>query len=176
MKQSKVEAERFDTKINRVIPNPPPLPPPLPRFRVVTKPGSTGSVTKQEIAKFWKQKRIEEEDHLLAAIKAAARLRARNLTEEDYKLFELSLKDDEDEDDPDEENVKNVAATSDSKDVKNNEVRVGIKDWWTKSKYAYLNQPAIQSMEPPKRRTTTFIPNCLNYKPAPLYSTSVGVF
>ncbi|KAA8532025.1 hypothetical protein F0562_006833 [Nyssa sinensis] len=39
------------------------------------------------------------------------------------------------------------------------ELRVGIKDWWTKSKYAYLNQPAIESMDTPKRQTTTYIPN-----------------
>lgn len=52
----------------------PPPPPPLPKSRLEE------SVTKREIAKFWRQKRIVEEDHLLAAIKAAARLRARNLT------------------------------------------------------------------------------------------------
>lgn len=59
---------------------PPPPPPPLPKFRVISKPRAEESVTKREIAKFWMQKRIVEEDHLLAAIKAAARLRARNLT------------------------------------------------------------------------------------------------
>ena len=58
----------------------PPPPPPLPKFRVISKPRGEESVTKREIAKFWRQKRIVEEDHLLAAIKAAARLRARNLT------------------------------------------------------------------------------------------------
>lgn len=58
----------------------PPPPPPLPKFRIISKPRAEESVTKREIAKFWRQKRIVEEDHLLAAIKAAARLRARNLT------------------------------------------------------------------------------------------------
>jgi len=38
------------------------------------------SVTKQEIAEFWRQKLDEEQDHLLYAIKAAARLRAHNLS------------------------------------------------------------------------------------------------
>lgn len=47
---------------------------------------------------------------------------------------------------------------------------------WTKSKYAYLNQPAIESMEPPKRRTSAYVPNCFAYKPTPLYPTSLGVF
>ena len=53
-----------------------PPPPPLPRFRTSV----TVSVTNQEIANFWRKKRMEEEDHLLAAIKAAARIRARKLT------------------------------------------------------------------------------------------------
>ncbi|KAK7840753.1 hypothetical protein CFP56_016279 [Quercus suber] len=82
-------------KTKQVVPPPPPPLPPLPRFWV--KKSFTESVTNQEIAKFWRQKRIEEEDHLLAAIKAAARIKARNLSEEDYKCFEDSLKD-EDED------------------------------------------------------------------------------
>lgn len=55
------------------------------------------------------------------------------------------------------------------------EVRVGIKDWWTKSKYAYLNQPALESMDHP-RRTSSYTPNCFSYKPIPLYPTSLGVF
>ncbi|KAG2694110.1 hypothetical protein I3843_08G121200 [Carya illinoinensis] len=153
-----------------VVPPPPPLP--LPRFWV--KRTVVVSVTNLEIARFWRQKRIEEEDHLLAAIKAAARLRARNLSEEDYKCFEESLKD-ADEDAKD--NISTTAATSDSnKDEKSNEIRVGIKDWWTKSKYAYLNQPAMESLEPPKRRTSTYTPNCLSYKPTPLHATSLGVF
>ncbi|MQM10296.1 hypothetical protein Taro_043188 [Colocasia esculenta] len=37
------------------------------------------SVTRDEIDRFWRRKRMEEEDHLLAALKAAARIRARNL-------------------------------------------------------------------------------------------------
>lgn len=38
------------------------------------------SVTNQEIARYWKQRRMVEDDHFYAAIKAAARLRARNLS------------------------------------------------------------------------------------------------
>lgn len=59
-------------------PPPPPLLPPFPRL--CFKKSVPKSVTNQEIAKFWRQKRIVEEDHLLAAIKAAARIRARNLS------------------------------------------------------------------------------------------------
>ncbi|KAK9285390.1 hypothetical protein L1049_024582 [Liquidambar formosana] len=110
---------------------------------------------------------MEEEDHLLAALKAAARIRARNLTEDDYKRFEEFLKDQDD---------KTGTTTDNKKDENNKELRVGKKDWWTKSKYAYLNQPAIDSMDPPKKRTSTYIPDFCSYKPTPPQPTSLGVF
>jgi len=162
MKQRKEEGiVAFGSKKEIVRRSTPPPPPPLPKF---LKPRAEESVTKREIAKFWRQKRIVEEDHLLAAIKAAARLRARNLTEKEYLSFELSLKDDCDEDE------------ANNKVDEDKEVRVGIKDWWTKSKYAYLNQPALASMDPPKKRTSTYVPNYLSYKPKALYPTAIGVF
>ncbi|BBH08066.1 hypothetical protein Prudu_020157 [Prunus dulcis] len=129
--------------------------------KVLAKKAAPESVTKREIARFWFQKRIEEEEHLLAAIKAAARIRALKLSEEDYRRFEESLDNDDDK-----ANGKDssAAATNDSnKDGNNDEVRVGIKDWWTKSKYAYLNQPAIESMEPPKRRTSAYHNRMLSF-------------
>ncbi|XP_039012379.1 uncharacterized protein LOC120141632 [Hibiscus syriacus] len=170
MKQMKLETDSVIDKPKLAIPPPPPPPPPLPRSWA--RKTSADSVTNREIAKFWRQKHAEEEDHLLAAIKAAARKRARNLSEEDYKSFEESLSDEE-------YNAKQniTAPTNDSKgNDKNNEVRVGIKDWWTNSKYAYLNQPAVESTDNRRRRASTYIPNFLNYKPAPLYPTSLGVF
>ncbi|MED6114384.1 hypothetical protein PIB30_079723 [Stylosanthes scabra] len=167
MKQGKEESDVAGSRTKRVVPRPPP-PPPLPKFRGFTRPRAEKSVTNREIARFWRQKRIEEEDHLLAAIKAAARLRARNLSEEDYLSFELSLRDDSDEDDTKKEIFKG----------KDKEVRVGIKDWWTKSKYAYLNQPAIDSMDPAakKRISSTYVPNCMSYKLKALYPTAIGAF
>ncbi|WCJ32726.1 hypothetical protein M5689_014131 [Euphorbia peplus] len=154
MKQSKLLTEKETmTATKQSVPPPPPPPPPLP---------SGVSVTNQEIAKFWRKKRIQEEDHLLAAIKAAARLRACNLTEEDYKKFEESLKDDD-----------NVTDTK--TDDYNKEVRVGIKDWWTKSKYAYLNEPAVETKDPHKRKASNYVPNCFSYKPTALYPTSLGL-
>ncbi|CAK7355673.1 unnamed protein product [Dovyalis caffra] len=92
------------------------------RFRV-RKSVVGESVTKQEIAKFWRQKLIEEEDHLLDAIKAAARLRARNLSEDDNKLFEESLKDD---DETDENNT--TTPINSTKYGKCDEMHLGIKD------------------------------------------------
>ncbi|KAK9287192.1 hypothetical protein L1049_015604 [Liquidambar formosana] len=155
---------------------PPPPPPPLPRGWAMMKPAAkavTKSVTKQEIERFWKQKRMEEEDHLLAGLKAAARIRARRLTEEDYKRFEESLKHNRFKEEHTESN-------SDNEDDENKERRVGIKDWWTKSKYAYLNQPANETMDKPKR-ASTYIPNTCFYKPpsctaAPNQAAYLGVF
>ena len=83
MKQIKEETGIGGAKTTQATPPPPPPPPlPLPRFWV--KKTITESVTNQEIAKFWRQKRIDEEDHLLSAIKAAARMRARNLSVRSY--------------------------------------------------------------------------------------------
>lgn len=66
-------------------PSPPPPPPPpqpstpwaTPRPRKAA--ATVKSVTRDEIDTFWRRKRMEEEDHLLAAQKAAARIRAKAL-------------------------------------------------------------------------------------------------
>ncbi|KAF7129656.1 hypothetical protein RHSIM_Rhsim10G0205800 [Rhododendron simsii] len=177
MKQMEVGTDQGgDAKLKGAAPPPPPPPLPLPNFWAKTKlAASTVSVTNQEIARFWRQKRIDEEDHLLSAIKAAARIRARELTEEDYKLFEEALKEDQ-ESKEDGAAAFATTANSSNTDEISKELRVGIKDWWTKSKYAYLNQPAIESMDLPKHRTSAYIPNFCNYKPASLPTTSFGVF
>ena len=49
------------------------------RTKRVAKRTQVSSVTMAEIQSFWRRKKMEEEDHLLAALKAAARIRARNL-------------------------------------------------------------------------------------------------
>ncbi|GAA0149609.1 DNA metabolism protein [Lithospermum erythrorhizon] len=122
----------------------PPSPPPLPSLR---KPVITDSVTRREIAKYWKLKRMVEEDHFSFAIKAAARLKARTLSENDYKLFEESLSDEDD--DQTQKEWENIDPNT--KDL----IRLGIKNWWTKSKYAYLNQPDIKFTDGPKRRRSS---------------------
>ncbi|XAR73727.1 hypothetical protein NMG60_11007798 [Bertholletia excelsa] len=176
MKQTEGETEKGNLKKKHdAAPPPPPPPPPpspLPKFRVIKKSASI-SVTNREIAMFWRRKRMEEEDHLLAAIKAAARIRARKLTEDDYRHFEESLKEDYKENSP----ATAAAAATTGKEVKQiRELRVGIKDWWTKSKYAYLNQPAVGSVDTPKHRASTYIPNLCNYKPAPPPTPLFGVY
>jgi len=102
------------------------------------------SMTMEEIANYWRAKRIIEEEHLLSAFKSAARIKAQTFTTEDYKRFEDSLAEDE------KPQMKN---TSDA----DQETRIGIKDWWTKSSYAYLNQPPLTTIEPrkPKYKYTT---------------------
>ncbi|XP_039138534.1 uncharacterized protein LOC120275878 [Dioscorea cayenensis subsp. rotundata] len=113
------------------------------------------SITLHQIHEFWQRKRLEEEEHLVAAQKSAARIRARSLTEREYKMFEERLMrstfGDEDE--------KEEDADADADHYK--DLPPVIKDWWTKSKYAYLNQPAIKYMEKnalPRRTTSGYTP------------------
>uniref|UniRef100_A0A3Q7FTX2 Uncharacterized protein n=1 Tax=Solanum lycopersicum TaxID=4081 RepID=A0A3Q7FTX2_SOLLC len=78
MKQREGKSVADGKKSKKIAPAPPP-PPPTSRF-LLSRKVTTPSHTKQEIAKYWKQKRKTEEDHFLDAIKAAARIRARNLS------------------------------------------------------------------------------------------------
>ncbi|RID59295.1 hypothetical protein BRARA_F02532 [Brassica rapa] len=120
-KQIMDESENLCFKKSLMSPPPPPPLPPSPGYGSRKIDGD--SITNIQIKKFWRQKQIIEEEHLFAAIKAAARVRARNLSDEDYKRFEESL------------------------DIQDPEIEAheGIKDWWMKSKFAYLNQPALGS-------------------------------
>ncbi|GAB2291906.1 hypothetical protein Dimus_026156 [Dionaea muscipula] len=153
----------------------PPTPTPTPPIpRPSTCLGAAGkrkvgtwSVTKEEIESFWTRKRMEEEDHLLAAIKAAARIRARSLTVEDYMKFDKSLKVEENKMKEDDNGI----GGNDNEDYNSEGIAgVGIKDWWTKSKYAYLNQPAIETTttttETRRRASSSYTPNnCYFHRP-----------
>lgn len=90
MKQINEEKESVDSKTKQAVPPPPPPPLPLEKFWV--RKATSESITKQEIARFWRQKWIDEEDHLLAAIKAAARIRAHNLSVRAYAAHVMGLK------------------------------------------------------------------------------------
>lgn len=141
--------------------SPPPPPPPPRRSR------SSSSVTRREIEKFWRKKRLVEEEHFLAAIKAAARLRAARLSQEDYLMFLEDIQ---------EEGVINMGSPG---NTNHQEIRVGIKDWWTKSKYAYLNQPAVGSAGRSSgraNRRSNYVPNkfyCCNYEYSPATATAI---
>ncbi|KAL2348649.1 hypothetical protein Fmac_002649 [Flemingia macrophylla] len=181
MKQRNEESVVYESKaevLPRLFSSSPPPPPSSSKYRVFSKPKAEESVTNREIAQFWRQKRIEEEDHLLAAIKAAARLRARTLTEQEYQSFELSLMIDSDCDETEKETVKRIVDTNvcGKTFAKDKELRVGIKDWWTKSQYAYLNEPAIDWTNPAKNRSSKYIPNILSYQTQGLYPSAIGVF
>ncbi|XP_075496652.1 uncharacterized protein LOC142533687 [Primulina tabacum] len=104
------------------------------------------SVTNREIANFWNQRRLVEEDHLYAALKAAARIRTRNLTYDEYLQFEESLEEKR------EVEFEMGTKISGEKYEHKGIPRVGIKDWWTKSKYAYLNEPVTEN---PRLRSST---------------------
>ncbi|XP_055803146.1 uncharacterized protein LOC129872252 [Solanum dulcamara] len=164
MKQREGKRVADGKKSNKIAPPPPP-----PASRFLSTKLTTPSLTKQEIAKYWKQKRKTEEEHFLDAIKAAARIRARNLSAEEYNHFLYSLKVDDD-------NMENEMVPKNISEINENmkEKRVGIKDWWTKSKYAYLNQPALKSME---RHGSTYIPQLYCYKaPPPPVTSTFGIF
>ncbi|XP_042409031.1 uncharacterized protein LOC121998262 [Zingiber officinale] len=143
---------------------------PLPR----TKRPAVRSITVEEINQYWRMKRMIQEDHLLAAEKAVAKIRAKSLKEEDYRKFEESL----------EETLDEAKGEGKTQANHNGEMETWIRfrDWWTKSKYSYLNQPATESMgqnATTKHPTSTYIPQytCFaNYSsPAQLYFTSCRV-
>ncbi|KAJ8467972.1 hypothetical protein OPV22_030524 [Ensete ventricosum] len=134
-------------------------PPPLPLSSPV-KPIKVKSFTREEIDRYWRARRMVEEDHLLFAEKAAARIRAKALKEDHHRRFEELLKQMFEED------------PTEKTSSENKELRIGIKDWWTKSKYAYLNQPAIRFMgdsaAAEQANSTTYLPQkaCCYSSPA----------
>ncbi|KAF2577858.1 hypothetical protein F2Q68_00003745 [Brassica cretica] len=146
-KQIMDESENLCFKKSLMSPPPPPPLPPSPGYGSRKIDGD--SITNIQIKKFWRQKQIIEEEHLFAAIKAASRVRARNLSVQSLDMEDSEI-----------------------------EAQEGIKDWWMKSKYAYLNQPAIGSSDSLKRkRFSSYVPNYFSFKPCiPLYATSLNVF
>ncbi|URE33400.1 hypothetical protein MUK42_18270 [Musa troglodytarum] len=124
-------------------PPPPPLSSPM-------KPIKVRSFTREEIDRYWRARRMVEDDHLLFAEKAAAQIRAKALKEDEHRRFEELLKELLEEDAKEKTSSENKA------------LRIGITDWWTKSKYAYLNQPAIRSMgdgaAAERANSTTYLP------------------
>ncbi|XP_042454193.1 uncharacterized protein LOC122038488 [Zingiber officinale] len=152
----------------RAISSATPLPPRPSAPRPVTaKPAKVKSFTREEIDRYWRMRRMVEEDHLLFAEKAAARIRAKALKEEDQRRFEELLKEMLEE----KEDEKADAG-------ENKELQIGIKDWWTKSKYAYLNQPAIKSMGMGEKKASGLHEACFYLFPPvePACVTPFGVY
>ncbi|XP_037486738.1 uncharacterized protein LOC119365228 [Triticum dicoccoides] len=127
----------------------------------------TFSITRKEIEGFWRRK---EEERRLAAEKEAARAKAKTLKMEDYMLFEQMIREILEEGNEGDKGINDnrmmVAASS-----RVAELRIGIKHWWKKSTYAYLNEPAVTaSMDDNgrSRRAVTYIPQdrCLKVRSA----------
>ncbi|KAM0846282.1 hypothetical protein ACQ4PT_055771 [Festuca glaucescens] len=98
------------------------------------------SITRKEIDGFWRRKETEEEERRFATEKEAARTKAKTLKVEDYMLFEQMIRDIL------EEGNEGDKARKMERGIKKNrwtEARVGIKHWWKRSTYAYLNEPAV---------------------------------
>ena len=90
MRRGDKARRRVGSEMNRakslpLLPLPLPPPPPPEMTKTAVRPRRAGavlvkSVTRDEIDRYWRMKRMDEEEHLLAALKAAARIRARALT------------------------------------------------------------------------------------------------
>ncbi|EES11260.1 hypothetical protein BDA96_06G194200 [Sorghum bicolor] len=98
--------------------------------------GPVYSITRTEIDEFWRRKEVEAEERRLAAEKEAARIKAKTLKIEDYVLFEQMIREIL------KEGSKEDGATMAPATTGGTEARIiGIKHWWTRSAYAYLNSP-----------------------------------
>ncbi|KAF8656438.1 hypothetical protein HU200_060711 [Digitaria exilis] len=137
------------------------------------------SITRAEIDEFWRRKEVEAEERRLAAEKEAARIKAKTLKMEDYALFEQMIREIL------KEGTIGDGATMGADAPGGTEARIiGIKHWWTRSAYAYLNTPAL-SMDKNggSKRAITYVPQerCIMFcsstpSPCQPYSTAFAVF
>lgn len=143
--------------------------------------GPVQSITRAEIDRFWRRRKLEEEEHRLAKEKEAARIKVKALKQEEYMLFEQRIKGIIE---GKTEKTTEGAITNNSKeDARNIQIRIGIKDWWRKSSCAYLNEPAVISMDGnnASKDTSKFIPQKIHFRccSQALYQinvTALGIF
>ncbi|CAM0903373.1 unnamed protein product [Alopecurus aequalis] len=98
------------------------------------------SVTRKEIEGFWRRKETEEEERRFVAEKEGARTKAKTLKVEDYMLFEQMIREILEEGNEGDKGSKMEKGITKNRWT---EARIGIKHWWKKSTYAYLNEPAV---------------------------------
>lgn len=79
MEMAKTGAQKKPAIFRKKASAPPPPPPPLWAPSAATRPIKVRSSTRDEIDRYWRMRRMIEEDHLLFAQKAAARIRAKAL-------------------------------------------------------------------------------------------------
>ncbi|CAN6235916.1 unnamed protein product [Urochloa humidicola] len=112
------------------------------------------SITRVEIDEFWRRKEVEAEERRLAAEKEAARIKAKMLKMEDYALFEKMIREILEEENAG-DRATMVPAAADSTEAR----IIGIRHWWTRSAYAYLNAPALSMDENGgSKRAITYVP------------------
>ncbi|KAJ1272277.1 hypothetical protein BS78_06G189800 [Paspalum vaginatum] len=113
------------------------------------------SVTRAEINKFWRRKEVEAEERRLAAEKEAARVKAKALKMEDYALFEQMIMEILKEGSKGDGATTMAAAAAGGTEAR----IIGIKHWWTRSAYAYLNAPALSMDENGRsKHAITYVP------------------
>ncbi|KAG2573983.1 uncharacterized protein LOC120641426 isoform X4 [Panicum virgatum] len=136
------------------------------------------SITRAEIDEFWRRKEVEAEERRLAAEKEAARIMAKTLKMEDYALFEQMMREILEGNTGDGATASMVPAATGGTEAR----IIGIKHWWTRSTYAYLNAPALSMDEMggskhaithvPQERCTMFFSST----PCQPYSTAFAIF
>ncbi|CAN6268879.1 unnamed protein product [Urochloa humidicola] len=132
------------------------------------------SITRAEIDEFWRRKEVEAEEHRLSAEKEAARINAKMLKMEDYALFEQMIREILDEGNTG-DGATMVPAAANSTEARS----IGIKHWWTRSAYAYLNAPAL-SMDKNggSKRVITYAPQerCTMFFSSTPYQSNATAF
>ncbi|KAH7387889.1 hypothetical protein KP509_16G047100 [Ceratopteris richardii] len=97
--------------------------------------GRSSSFTKGEIEEFWNKQRLAEHAHFEAAVR---------LTEEIQQSHEETTKVEDNKD----INSSGESLSNSSRSVEEElDSSMSFKDWWTKSNWAFLNEPAIKRME-----------------------------
>uniref|UniRef100_A0A0D9W857 Uncharacterized protein n=1 Tax=Leersia perrieri TaxID=77586 RepID=A0A0D9W857_9ORYZ len=129
------------------------------------------SITRAEIEEFWRRKEMAEEEQRLTSEKEAARIKAKTLMIEDYELFEQMIREILEEGRKgDRSRTDRDITTNGGAASKSTEARIGIRDWWKKSTYAYLNEPAMTSMDENgrRKRAIKYIPQerCMKFFPS----------
>ncbi|KAH7387891.1 hypothetical protein KP509_16G047200 [Ceratopteris richardii] len=97
--------------------------------------GRSSSFTKGEIDAFWNKQKLSEQAHFEAALRLAEEIQhteVETIKDDDNKSVDVS-----------DDSISSSSSVVDEELERSN----SFKDWWTKSNWAFLNEPAIQRME-----------------------------
>ncbi|KAM3242801.1 hypothetical protein ACQJBY_055035 [Aegilops geniculata] len=136
--------------------------------------GPVQSITRAEIDSFWSRKKLEEEERWLDDEKEAARIKLKTLKQEEYTLFEQRINRIIDE------KTEPGEMMEEGEIAENIEIQIGIKHWWRKSSCAYLNEPAVASIDDNRswKKNTGYIPQKIHFRCSPpaVYQMNVTAF